>query len=89
VGAVVAYLVEFAFTRAFGADSWRWKLASGPVFGVIVMVLRMGAHESPRWLITKGRIEEARKDISSVLGREVTTEEIADIVAQEEPQRRA
>lgn len=88
LGAVVAYLVGFAFTSAFGSGSWRWMLASGAVFGAIVMLLRMGAHESPRWLITRGRTEEARRDISSVLGREVTTEEITDMVAQEEPQRR-
>jgi putative MFS transporter len=88
-GAVVAYLVGFALTSAFGSGSWRWMLASGALFGVVVLLLRLGAHESPRWLITKGRIEEARGDVSKVLGREVTTAEITDMVSQEAPQRHA
>ena len=85
VGAVVAYLVGFGLTAAFGPESWRWMLASGAVFGVIVLLLRMGAHESPRWLISKGRIEQAREHISSVLGRDVTTAEVTEMVASDEP----
>ncbi|MFD7504337.1 MFS transporter [Streptomyces sp. NPDC059850] len=83
-GAVVAYLVGYVLTTFYGDGSWRWMLASGAVFGVIVLALRLGAHESPRWLITKGRVEEARRDVSKVLGREVSTAEITAL-AEEEP----
>ncbi|GCE36659.1 Major facilitator superfamily (MFS_1) transporter [Rhodococcus wratislaviensis] len=84
VGAVVAYLVGFALTSVYGPESWRWMLASGAVFGVIVLLLRMGAHESPRWLVAKGRLEEAREHVSDVLGRNVTLEEIATLAADED-----
>jgi putative MFS transporter len=87
VGAVVAYLVGYFLTVSFGPESWRWMLASGAVFGVIVLLARMGAHESPRWLISKGRIEEAREEISAALEREVTAEEMAHICDCEETEQ--
>jgi putative MFS transporter len=89
VGAVVAYVVGFALTSAFGSGSWRWMLASGALFGVIVLLLRLGSHESPRWLIAAGRIEEARRDISKVLQREVTVDEVSDLARSEQPEHRA
>ncbi|ART71417.1 hypothetical protein BTO20_25290 [Mycobacterium dioxanotrophicus] len=87
VGAVLAYLVGYALTSAYGVEAWRWMLASGAVFGVIVLILRMGAHESPRWLICRGRVEEARTHIAAVLGRDVTTQEVTALVDSEEPQQ--
>lgn len=87
-GAVVAYLVGFVMTSRYGPEAWRWMLASGAVFGVVVLLLRMGAHESPRWLIAKGRVEEAREHVAEVLGREVSTDEILALAAEEVPQRK-
>ncbi|MBV6762836.1 MFS transporter [Rhodococcus opacus] len=83
-GAVVAYVVGYFMTKFYGHESWRWMLASGGVFGVIVLLLRMGAHESPRWLVAKGRLDEARECVSEVLGRKVTLEEITSLAADEE-----
>ncbi len=83
VGAVVAYLVGFALTSVWGPQTWRWMLASGADFGARVLVLRMGAHESPRWLIAHGRIEQCRLHISDVLGREVSIDEVAALSAEE------
>ncbi|MFP3459622.1 MFS transporter [Arthrobacter globiformis] len=89
VGAITAYLVGFALTSAFGQEAWRWMLASGGVFGIIVMLLRLGAHESPRWLVANGRIEEARKAVSDALERDVTTEEILSLAQTEEAETKA
>ena len=89
VGAITAYLVGFAMTSAFGQGSWRWMLASGAVFGIIVMLLRLGAHESPRWLVANGRIEEARTAVTEALGRNVTTEEILTLARTEETEAKA
>jgi putative MFS transporter len=87
-GAVIAYLVGYVLTSVYGDGSWRWMLASGALFGVIVLLLRLGTHESPRWLIAKGRTEEAHAAISQVLGREVSAQEITAMV-DEEPRQRA
>ncbi|WP_200846877.1 MFS transporter [Arthrobacter sp. 18067] len=83
-GAVIAYLVGFMLTSAYGEGSWRWMLFSGAIFGVIVFLLRLGTHESPRWLIIKGRVEEARLDVSKVLGREVSLQEITALAVEED-----
>ncbi|MFE4835661.1 MFS transporter [Arthrobacter sp. NPDC056691] len=85
VGAIVAYLVGFLLSSAFGPEAWRWMLASGAVFGILVMLLRFGAHESPRWLVAKGRFEEAREALSKALERDVTTEEVRALIATDEP----
>jgi putative MFS transporter len=89
VGAIVAYLVGFLLSTVFGPESWRWMLASGAVFGLIVMLLRFGAHESPRWLVAKGRFEEARDALSKALERDVTIEEVRALVVTDEPDSKA
>lgn len=89
VGAIVAYLVGFLLSTVFGPESWRWMLASGAVFGLIVMLLRFGAHESPRWLVAKGRFEEARDALSKALECDVTIEEVRALIVTDEPEFKA
>lgn len=89
VGAIVAYLVGFLLSTAFGPESWRWMLASGAVFGLIVMFLRFGAHESPRWLVAKGRFEEAREALSKALERDVTIAEVRALVDTDEAETKS
>lgn len=89
VGAIAAYLVGFALSTAFGPESWRWMLASGAVFGIIVMLLRFGAHESPRWLIAKGRFDEARSALSKALERDVTEAEVRSLVISDEEETKS
>jgi MFS family permease len=40
-------------------DGWRWMYAVGAVLALIAIVLRFRLPESPRWLIGRGRVEEA------------------------------
>ncbi|MGI5129523.1 MFS transporter [Pseudonocardia sp. CA-107938] len=42
-----------------GIDGWRWLFVVGALGAVIVWLLRMRLPESPRWLATQGRTEEA------------------------------
>jgi len=50
--------------------SWRWVLVTGAVPALVVLVLRLGLPESPRWLMQRGRIEEARGIVDRYLGGE-------------------
>ena len=43
----------------WGFDGWRWLMALGAIGAVLVLVLRRGLPESPRWLEAMGRTREA------------------------------
>lgn len=76
VGYVVAFLVGY-WLQGLGPDSWRWMLASSAVPAFLVLLLRIGTPESPRWLISKGRVDEAR----AILRRHVHPDaEIEDLL---------
>lgn len=42
-------------------DGWRWMYGIGALLGVIGILLRYKMPESPRWLITRGRVAEAEE----------------------------
>jgi putative MFS transporter len=58
VGYVVAYLIGYLI-NTYESDSWRVILGASAVPAVICLFMRHGLPESPRWLITKGRRDEA------------------------------
>lgn len=43
----------------FGYDGWRWVAAIGAAGALFVWFLRLAIPESPRWLLTHGRVAEA------------------------------
>ncbi|HZZ48228.1 MAG TPA: MFS transporter [Pseudonocardia sp.] len=50
--------------------SWRWTLATSAIPALIVLGLRIGLPESPRWLMLHGRTRDARVIIDRYLGGE-------------------
>ncbi|MET8543148.1 MFS transporter [Kitasatospora sp. NPDC004799] len=73
VGLALAYPVKAALD-GLGDSSWRWLLASSAVPAVLVLLLRIGAPESPRWLLEKGRQAEARAVLDRFYGTDVQIE---------------
>jgi putative MFS transporter len=55
-------------------DAWRWLLASAGVPALLVLVLRIGTPESPRWLLGQGRAEEAHRIVRKHFGENVALE---------------
>ncbi|HET6876005.1 MAG TPA: MFS transporter [Jatrophihabitans sp.] len=45
---------------------WRFALLIGPALGVVVWFVRRSLPESPRWLITHGRVEEAERNVREI-----------------------
>lgn len=67
-GTLIAYWVDFGC--AYGPDqlTWRFPIAFQIVFGLIVLIAPWWLPESPRWLLTKDRSEEATKVIAALQG---------------------
>ncbi|WP_275562728.1 MFS transporter [Streptomyces sp. 5-6(2022)] len=79
VGAMGAFAVGYAVVSISGGyHLWRWLLFSGAVAGVLVVLMRRGIPESPRWLLSKGRVKEAEDVIQAIYGKTVDLSSLED-----------
>lgn len=58
-GQVLAYLVDNAFYSLPGG--WRWMVGSSIVPPLLQLIGLVSLPESPRWLVSKGRLEQAQQ----------------------------
>ncbi|MGF6775000.1 MFS transporter [Paraburkholderia sp. GAS334] len=71
IGYVVANVLGMHYADA-SPDAWRWLLASAGVPAFLVLLMRIGTPESPRWLAGHGRIAEAKAIVLKHFGPNVT-----------------
>lgn len=67
-GAALSYMVGNFILARGGDEAWRLVLASSAVLGALLFIVRLRTPESPRWLVSKGRHEEAEHIIKQVYG---------------------
>jgi MFS family permease len=60
IGAIVASGAAFAALGALPTGAWRAVFWFGAIVAIAVLVVRTGVPESPRWLFSQGRVDEAR-----------------------------
>lgn len=78
-GAAASYIVgELILTYVGGPDAWRWALASTIIPGAIFLIARAGTPESPRWLLNKGRVQEADAVIKKVYGQAYSIQDLSE-----------
>ncbi|WP_421843977.1 MFS transporter [Mycobacterium sp.] len=77
VGAAAAYVVGYAL-RNFGPDTWRILLASPALFAIVTLLARLGTPESPRWLLSKRRIDEADAAIKKAFGPQYSVDDLTE-----------
>ena len=79
-GILIAYLSNYILgILGLGAAEWRWKLGISAVPAVLFLLLLFGIPRSPRWLVKRQRISEAR-DVLRMTGEENYEEELQEII---------
>jgi len=79
-GILLAYFSNYLIALLhFGALEWRWKLGIAAIPAALFFVMLYGIPQSPRWLVEKRRVEEAR-DVLQKIGEENAGQELEDIL---------
>ncbi|THY10042.1 putative Myo-inositol transporter 1, partial [Aureobasidium pullulans] len=68
LGIAVAYFFAFGMNFVGGAVAWRLPIAAQILPAVVISIVLFGLPETPRWLIERGRIEEATQVMCQVYG---------------------
>jgi MFS transporter, SP family, arabinose:H+ symporter len=79
-GILLAYLSNYLIgLQGFGAAEWRWELGVTAIPAALFFMMLFGIPRSPRWLVKKGRLAEARA-ILSAIGEEDYEQELQAII---------
>jgi MFS family permease len=66
-GAILGSFASLIFLNAFAENvGWRLAFLMGPVLALVVIVVGKTLPESPRWLLTHGRVEEAEVELAKI-----------------------
>jgi sugar porter (SP) family MFS transporter len=80
-GILLAYFSNYLIgLQHFGATEWRWELGVTAIPAALFFVMLFTIPRSPRWLVKKGRVEEARR-VLQVTGDEDYEHDLQEIVA--------
>jgi sugar porter (SP) family MFS transporter len=74
IGILLSLITNYLLLN-IGDHNWRWMLFSGALPAVAFFLMLLVIRKSPRWLVKKGRIEEARKNIEELSSHEIDTEQ--------------
>ncbi|KAF1957382.1 general substrate transporter [Byssothecium circinans] len=74
-GTLIAYWVDYGCQYGPPNLTWRFPIAFQVVFGLVVLIIPFWLPESPRWLLTKDRTDEATKVIAALRGLSIEEEE--------------
>ena len=83
LGILLAYFSNYCIaTLGLGAFEWRWQLGVAAVPALLFFIMLFGIPQSPRWLATQHRVEEARSILTLLRSSNYETElkEIVDSI---------
>ncbi|KAI8960233.1 general substrate transporter [Daldinia sp. FL1419] len=78
-----AFIINLSFNRIFQEDSWAWRV---PILLMECLPMALGLvtfelPESPRWLISKGEVDQARQVISELYGNDRVEQKMEELQA--------
>ena len=66
-GAILGSFAALVFLNAFAVNvGWRLAFLMGPLLALVVLVVARTLPESPRWLLTHGRVQEAEEELAKI-----------------------
>ncbi|KAI1363691.1 general substrate transporter [Xylaria arbuscula] len=76
-GTLIAYWLDYGSSFGPADLVWRFPIAFQIIFGIIISTAMFWLPESPRWLLTHERYDEATNVIAAIRGYEVDSHETA------------
>jgi len=77
-GILLSYSVNYLLTGA-GPANWRWMFASAALPSIAFFLTLLFIPESPRWLMQRGREQEAKHFLAQIVGPQAASAEIEAI----------
>ncbi|KAF2720429.1 general substrate transporter [Polychaeton citri CBS 116435] len=68
IGTLIAYWIDYGSQYGPADFTWRFPIAFQIVFGLILCIAMIWLPESPRWLLTRDRQEEAMHSLAALRG---------------------
>lgn len=91
VGILTAYLSNAGLVNWLGQDyaySWRWMFGTEAAPALIFLVLLFFIPESPRWLLSKNKLQRAKVILEKYLPEEEALEQLKNAGKKQEKQKR-
>jgi MFS family permease len=67
LGSIIGTLAAFLLLNSLSVNTgWRVGLLVGPVLAIVILFIRRNLPESPRWLLTHGRVQEAEDSMKYI-----------------------
>lgn len=88
LGILIAFLSNYGIARLdLGATEWRWMLGVLAAPSALFFLLLLPTPESPRWLIGRGRLDDARGVLAKLgVDGDSIDQEVAEIRASIDPE---
>jgi len=82
IGILTSYVTDYVLSDDSNDESWRWMFLVGLVPAVILLVGMFFLPETPRWLISKNRLEEGKRVLEQVEEPELIASTLNDIQSE-------
>ncbi len=74
IASLLTYAVSYLLNPVFAGETWRVLFLLSVIPVIIVIIGRHALPETPRWLLAKGRVEEANRSVGLAIGASGETE---------------